>query len=218
MDKNPNDTLILKIIFRKKIITINALSSLLNSSIKTARRRLKLWKAYTSYNENGGYYTLATIPEFDDNGLWVYQQVRFSKYGNLKQTIVHLINRSMSGLDAAEMSDLLGIPVLSFLTVLRSHPDIKREKIQGRYVYFSAVETDYIKQKDRRAGISRVKQLPSDIEAIIILVETIKNPHLSIEGLALKLRDNQCSVTPESIRNLFNYHGLTVKKMPEAPF
>jgi len=200
------------------MITINALSSLLKSSIKTARRRLKLWRAHTSYNENGRYYTLPNIPEFDENGLWSYRKVHFSKYGNLKQTTVNLIKRSKAGLDAAEMSDLLGISIRSFLSTLQKHPDLKREKMQGRYVYFSAGEKDCIKQKDCRAGMVRIKQLPSNFEAILILVETIKNPHLGIEGLALKLRANNCNVTPESIRNLFGYHGLTVKKTPEVLF
>ena len=218
MDKDSNDTKIVKIILRKKAITVDALSSLLNSSIKTARRRLKLWEAYTSYNENGRYYTLPNIPEFDENGLWAYRKIHFSKYGNLKQTTINLIKRSKAGLDAAEMNDLLGISVRSFLTALQKHPDLKRKKIQGRYVYFSAVEEDYIKQKDYRSGMTKIKQLPSDFEAILILVETIKNPHLSIEELALKLKDNDCNVTPDSIRNLFTYHGLTVKKTPEAPF
>jgi hypothetical protein len=212
MVKTANDTKIFEIIIKKKIITIDALSSLLNSSTKTARRRLKLWEAYTSYNENGRYYTLPNIPQFDENGLWAYRKVRFSKHGNLKQTIINLTKRSKAGLDAAEVSDLLGISVRSFLTALQKHPDLKREKVQGRYVYFSTVEKDYIKQKDCRAGMSRIKRLPSDFEAILILVETIKNPQLSIEDLSVKLRDNNCNVTPESIRNLFDYHGLTVKK------
>ena len=213
MDKNSNDTKIVKTIFRKKAITIDALSSLLNSSIKTARRRLKLWEAYTSYNENGRYYTLPNIPEFDKNGLWAYRKIHFSKYGNLKQTTINLIKQSPAGLDAAEMSSLLGISVRSFLTVLQNHSELKREKIQRRFVYFSAVGKVYTKQKKWRAGMTRINQLPSDIDVILILVETIKNPHLSIEELSLKLRDNNCNVTPESIRNLFDYHGLTVKKM-----
>jgi len=218
MDKNSNDTKIFKFIYNKKVITINALSSLLNSSIKTARRRLKLWKAYTSYNENGRYYTLPNIPEFDENGLWVYRKIHFSRYGNLKLTTINLIKCSRAGLDAAEMSDLLGISVRSFLTALQKHPDLKREKIQGRFVYFAAAKEVYIKQKDCRAGMTRIKQLPSDLDAILILVETIKHPQLSIEDLSKKIRKNNCNVTPESIRNLFTYHGLTVKKMPEAPF
>jgi hypothetical protein len=106
MDKDSNATKIFKIIFKKKVITIDALPSLLNSSIKTARRRLKLWEAYTSYNQNGGYYTLPNIPEFDENGLWAYRKIHFSKYGNLKQTTINLIKRSKAGLDAAEMNDL----------------------------------------------------------------------------------------------------------------
>ncbi len=210
------DTKVLKIIFKRKIITIGALSSLLNSSIKTARRRLKLWEAYTSYNENGRFYTLPNIPEFDVNGLWVYRSIRFSKYGNLKQTTITLIRQSKAGLDAAEIYDLLGIPVRSFLSSLQKNTDIRREKIKGRFVYFSANEEQFIKQNKRRASMARIIQLPKDTEVILILVETIKNPHLDVEGLSLKLRENNCTVTPESIRNLYSHHGLTVKKMPEV--
>ena len=218
MRKNTNDDKILKAISRKKIITIDLLSSLLDCSLKTARRRLKIWEALTSYNKNGRYYTLPNTPEFDENGLWVFRNVCFSKYGNLKQTTIHLVKDSKAGLDAAELSDLLGIPVRSFLTAFQKHSDLKREKIQGRYVYFSSVHEDYIEQKKNRVNMARIKQLPSDMEAILILVETIKSPHLSIEALALKLKDNNCNITPDRIRNLFDYHGLTLKKMPQAPF
>ncbi len=206
MVKIIDDTNILKIISRKKIITIDTLSSLLSSSQKTARRRLKLWEAYTSYNENGRYYTLPNIPNFDINGLWAYQNVRFSKYGNLKQTIIHFVRHSKAGLDAAEMGDMLGVPIRSFLTTLQNHPDIKREKIQGRFVYFSSVKNDYIKQKDCRIGIIKIKQLPSDMEAVFILVESIKNPHHSTIELSSILRNKNCFVTPDSIQALFFFY------------
>lgn len=218
MDTKSKDTTIIKVIFKKKIITINTLSSLLNSSSKTARRRLKQWEAYTSYNENGRFYTLPDIPEFCANGLWNYRSVRFSKYGNLKQTITKLIKISKAGLDAAEINDLLEISIRSFLTSLQTHPDIKREKIQGRFIYFSAVEEEFIKQKKCRFGMARIVQLPKNIEAISILVETIKNPLLSFDALSLKLKEKDCYVTPESIKNLFSYHDLAVKKTPEVPF
>lgn len=216
MSKKFNDTKILKIISQRKVITVDALSSLLNSSIKTARRRLKRWAAYTSYNENGRFYTLVNIPEFDTNGLWAYHSIRFSKYGNLKQTTINLIEKSKAGLDAAEINNLLGISVRSFLSALQKHTDIRREKIQGRFVYFSAVEKKFIKQKNYRVSMTRIIQLPKDTEAILILVETIKNPHLNLDALSLKLKEKKCDVTPENIRNFFNYHGLTVKKTPEV--
>jgi len=216
MDTISDDTRILKVIFKRKVVTIDLLSSFLNSSIKTARRRLKLWEAYTSYNKNGRFYTLPDIPEFDGNGLWAYRSVRFSKYGNLKQTAIELIRLSKAGLDAAEMSDLLGIPVRSFLSALQKHTDTRREKIQGRFVYFSAVEQEFIEQKNHRVAMTRITQLPKDTEAILILVETIKNPYLDAEALSVRLKEKNCIVTPKSIMNLFTYHGLTVKKTPEV--
>lgn len=218
MDAKSKDATILKVIFKKKIVTIDKLSSLLNSSSKTARRRLKQWKAYTSYNENGRFYTLPDIPEFGANGLWSYRSIHFSKYGNLKQTIIKLIKISKAGLDAAEINDLLETYIRSYLTSLHTHPDINREKIQGRFIYFSAIEEVFIKQRKCRIGMTRIVQLPKNIEAIIILVEAIKNPHLSFDALSLKLKERDCYVTPESIRNLFSYHDLVVKKKPEVLF
>ncbi len=208
----------IRAIHQKKIIAIGKLASLLNSSIKTARRRLKLWQAITSYNMNGRYYTLPGIPDFNSHGLWEYRQVRFSQHGNLKNTIIALVNQSKAGLDAAEASDILGISVRSFLSSLQKDPDFKREKIQGRFVYFCAGKTDYVKQKESRCAMTRTIQLPSDLEAIAILVQTIKNPALSIDQLADKLQQNNYWISSESIENLFSYHGLSIKKMPDLSF
>lgn len=216
--KIDTDKKTIRAIHQKKIIAIDNLASLLNSSIKTARRRLKLWQAITSYNMNGRYYTLPGIADFDSHGLWQYRQVRFSQHGNLKNTIIALVNQSKAGLDAAEASDLLGISVRSFLSSLQKHPDFKREKMQRRFVYFSTVQKEYIKQKECRYAMTRTIQLPSYIEAIAILVETIKNPDLSIDELAGKLQQKNYRISSESIQNLFNYHGLSIKKMPDLSF
>jgi len=218
MIKKSNEAKILNDVFERKVITINELSSMLNSSVETARRRLKLWDAYTSYNKNGRFYTLPTIPEFDKNGLWVYQSIRFSKYGNLKQTIIKQIKLSKAGYDASELSDLLGIPVRSFLSYMKTNKDIKREKIQGRFIYFSEVEDEFLKQKNFRNNMTRIIRLPKDTDAILILAEKIKNPLMNFEALSLLLREKKCFVTPESIRNLFEYHGLTEKKNAEISF
>ena len=216
--KIDSDKKTIKAIHQKKIISIDKLTSLLNSSVKTARRRLKLWQAITSYNMNGRYYTLPGIADFDTHGLWQYYQVRFSQHGNLKNTIIAVVNQSKAGLDAAETSDLLGISVRSFLSSLQKHSDFRREKIQGRFVYFSTRQKDYIKQKQYRCAMTRTIRLPSDIEAIAILVQTIKNPDLSIDQLAGKLQQNNYRISSESIENLFSYHGLSIKKMPDLSF
>ncbi len=217
MDVKLIDAEVLQTVSKQKIITINSLSSLLNCSIKTARRRLKQWKAHTSYNHNGRFYTLPDIPQFDHNGLWLYQSVWFSRFGNLKQTILALIENSKAGLDAFELCDLTGVQIRSYLSALRKHEEIKRDKVHGRFVYFSPVEEKVVKQARNRAEMGRAIVLPKDTEAISILVETIKSPHLTEDDLSIRLRDIGCFVSAESIRNLFTYHDLTVKKTLEAP-
>ena len=89
---------------RCKLFTIAQLSSFLNCSVANARLKVKQWSCYTSYNQNGKYYTLPGVAQFNQYGLWRYQDVAFSKHGNLKQTIVHLVASSaggLSGIDSA---------------------------------------------------------------------------------------------------------------------
>ena len=91
---DPNDAV--KRFQKLKVVTIEQLVSLLESSVITARRQLKKWRAYTSFNMNGRYYTLPGIPQFDENGIWEYQRILFSKYGTLTQTISRLAEQGKS--------------------------------------------------------------------------------------------------------------------------
>jgi hypothetical protein len=72
-----------KVFRRRKILTLGELAELIPGSIHTARRRLKQWRAHTSYNQNGRYYALPEVPEFDGEGLWRCRGVFFSRYGKV---------------------------------------------------------------------------------------------------------------------------------------
>lgn len=205
----------LKAFRRRKIMTLGEVAELVHSSIHTARRRLKEWRAHTSYNQNGRYYALPDVPEFDADGLWHWRGVLFSRYGNLKQTVVELIRRSSAGLDTGEMGSLLGLDPRSFLSSFADHPQIRREKSQGRFVYYCADRSVYSKQQ-RRSVLSAEGRQPTAIEAIAILVEKIKHPALSNEALSHRLKKQELSVEPEMIKNLFARHGLAVKKTPRS--
>ena len=56
------------------------------------------------------------------------------------------------------------------------------------------------------------QRLPSEFEAIAILVEKIKHPPLSLEELTDKLKGKNLNIEPEVIENLFLHHGLAIKK------
>ena len=67
----------------EKILLFKDIEAQKDCSKITIRRHLKKLKVISSYNKNGKYYTLPSIVNFDINGLWSYQGVLFSKYGNL---------------------------------------------------------------------------------------------------------------------------------------
>ncbi len=121
----------------KKVLTIQEIAEYLGLSVVTARRRLKKWKALTSINANNRYYTLPDIVRFDENGLWRFRTILFSKHGNLKKTIVHVIKHAETRLSAHQIAEIVSLPInSSVLSRLRTLPGIRREKHGGQFVYF----------------------------------------------------------------------------------
>ena len=201
---------------RRKIMTLGEVTEFIRSSIHTARRRLKQWQATNSYNRNGRYYTLPDIPEFDGNGLWRWRGVFFSQYGNLRQTVIALVQRSPAGLEAGDLRSLLGLEPRSFLSAFAADPRLRREKTQGRFVYYGADAAVYSGQRERRGMLQAACRQPTSSEAIAILVEKIKHPALSHEALSRQLRKQKVAIETETIQNFFLRHGLTVKKTPHS--
>jgi len=200
------------LIRRKKIVTLDEFATSLHCSKRTVQRRLTKLKTIRSYNRNGQYYTLEGIPKFDTNGLWQYRGTYFSRFGNLTQTFVQLVRSSQAGLTSHEAGDRIGLRPSSFLWNFHNHPEIKRQKHQGRYVYFTSKPARYAEQLQNRLIMRQTQRLPSEFEAIVILVAKIKHPQLSLEKLADKLKRKNLCIEPQVIENLFLHHGLVTKK------
>lgn len=203
---------------KEKIVTIILLATWLSRSIPTARRRLKAWKAYTSYNHNGRYYTLPEIAKFDANGLWRFQGVFFSKHGNLKQTLVHLVIHSVQGLSGSELGELLGLQPQSFLSHFRTHPALCREEMMGRWIWFAADPQTRDKQRYARLAqvVTPVPRMPSDMEAVMILVDLIHHPNSGLEQIAHRLKPKGIDIDVETIQQLLAHHDV-LKKTVDFP-
>lgn len=199
---------------QKKVMTIQELSKLMECSIPTIRNRLVKWKAYTSYNKNSRYYAMQGVPKFDKNGLWNYKGIKFSYFGTLKQTVIQLIKNSIKGLSASEIGILIGVDPRSFLFQFRDIPEITREKIEGKYIYFTSEAKEYLDQKEKYEAVTfeRLQKLPSDSDAIIILVDIIKHPKTTIKESTRRLRRKGMIAKEETIKNLLDYHNITLKK------
>jgi len=196
----------------KKIVTLAELALHLNCSRRTVQRRLADWQAMSSYNRNGSYYTLPDIPKFDAHGLWRYRGVFFSRFGSLPETFVQLVDQSSAGLTASEAGELLGLRPSSFLWSLREHQALRREKHLGRYVYLSSAPARYQEQRQQRRLIRGTARLPTDSEAVAILIEKVQHPSLSDEELSQRLEKQKVFVESEIIHDFFVRHNLAVKK------
>jgi len=206
----------LKFLQINKIVTLAQMAVHLQCSTRTVQRRFAQWQFVNSYNQNGKYYTPPDIPTFDANGLWRFQDAFFSRFGNLPATFVALLKNSQAGLTAAEAGEILALRPSSFLWSLRDHPGLRREKHQGRYVYFSSDRACCHHQRERRSRMKKAARLPTDSEAVAILVEKIKQPGLSHKALSRRLRKQKLHVEAEAIENLFIRHNLAVKKTPPS--
>ena len=212
--RNPSqNATVIKAFKKKKVLMIDELSGLLGSSVVTARRRLKQWKACTSYNQNGRYYVLPDIAKFDSYGLWKHQDILFSRHGNLKQTVFALVNNSPAGLTGSQIGELVSLAPRSFLSHFRNESQLRRKMMEGRYVYFSAEKATYKRQQKTRQTPTNQANMraPTDAEAVVILVERIKHSGLSIEDLAKKLGKIGYRFSHEAIHHFLDSHGLLKK-------
>lgn len=205
--------------FRKrKVMTIAQIADLMECSPFTVRNWLKKWDVHTSFNENGRYYVFPDVAEFDKNGIWFHRGIGFSSHGNLSQTVAHFIHESHAGLEPPEITKSLKLESESFLSILRKHPSLKREKYEGRYVYFSADQQVYARQRDQRVKLIRDSKMPSEMEAVLILAEIIKHPDWDINRIAVSLKQQKCPITPRMVQNLLDTHDLgRQKKGPTFP-
>jgi|TARA_B100001971_G_scaffold204630_1_gene221034 hypothetical protein len=198
----------------KKIITIADLVSILSCSVVTVRRRLREWRALTSYNKNGRYYTIPSIPKFNKKGLWACQDVLFSKYGTLKNTTIELTRRSKKGLSHFELKEIIGLNPKCFMARFKEVPGLRKERHRREIIYFSADENMYKLQKENRFPAEPpTLQLPPDAETIIILLELVHNPGSTPAELSQGLKKEGHAITTQTIEALFAHYAIGKKKL-----
>ena len=199
---------------RKKVFMLDQLVSQLKCSVPTARMKLKRWGAYTSYNQNGRYYTLPAVPRFDRNGLWCFKDICFSKNGTLKNTLIYLIEQASTGLTGKEIGDLVRLAPRSFLHHFRGVSGIKREKIGGVYVYFADNPDRYqVQLALRLRELADVQESLRDFEMVLVLSALIKHHGITLEEIMALPEIKAAGVSVHAVRGFLIREGLQ-KKMP----
>ncbi len=123
---------------RHLIATLEELKSGIGSpATSTVLRKLRELGYLSSYSHRGSYYTLPSIPKFDDRGLWKHLSVGFSKHGNLIATCQVLVEQSEAGMSAGQLDQLLGVECKRALNQLYHDGKVARRKFAGVYVYLA---------------------------------------------------------------------------------
>lgn len=138
-------------LLKNKIATLEELKHEIGSSATmTVFRKLRALGYLSSYSHRGSYYTLVEIPQFDEQGLWSYRAVWFSRDGNLLSSAKRFIEEASAGLTVSELRAMLQVEVKEPLLHLYRKRLIDREKIGGVYVYLSREGGMRRNQKMRR--------------------------------------------------------------------
>ena len=214
--RSPSDRL--QTLFRRrKCWMLQELAQSLDYALVSVRRFLKDIGYFRSYTHNGKWYTLQGLPRFNREGLWRHNDIGFSKHGSLIATIHYLIQRSPAGLSASELTQKLQHSCHAVLTQLHHAGHVDRLHVGGQFRYLP-LEPELNQRQRRQAaflqGPASSTALPTQV-ALWVLVEHIKEPKLSFEQIAARLRQQrQLSVTAENIEQFFQEHDL--KKTSKA--
>ena len=172
----------------------------------------------------GKYYTLARVAQFNNNGLWEYQGIRFSLYGNLKNTVRQFVNDSQAGYSADELKKLLAVRVNNTLFALVSEKQIARDFYGRKYIYYSGDDPIRIHQKENREKtlsdqIARLSvpqdqktRLPDEREVIRILVFMINHPDCDPKLIAKNLKQSGKPIDEAAVSAVFQHYDLFKKK------
>jgi len=132
---------------KERIATLPQLKQVLGTDADiTVFRKLKELAYHTSYSHRGSFYTLDEIAAFDHRGLWSCDEVWFSRLGTLKATAEAFVTQAPAGYFAAELDDLLHLPVKEPLLQLVRQGKLARQAVSGLYLYCAADQ----KQRQRQ--------------------------------------------------------------------
>ena len=162
----PTDTLA-KLLREQKIATMPQLKNALGTSVTfTVLRKLAPLGYRSSYSHGGTYYTLDSIAQYDERGLWSYRDIHFSRHGTLLNTAAALVTSAPAGYFTNELDDVVQVATKDALRHLVEQDRLSRRELAGRYLYCA-------KERQRRQeqwAARQAQQSPEDdFQAAMVL-------------------------------------------------
>jgi len=98
-------------------------------------RKLAALPYRSSYSHRGAYYTLDSIAQYDQLGLWSYRDIHFSRHGSLLDTATVLVPQAPAGYLVEELDAVVEVATKDALRQLAHAGRLHRADWEGRYLY-----------------------------------------------------------------------------------
>jgi len=204
-----------RIIRENQIQSFETILGKLDCSSITLRRDIKAIAGITSYTHRGKYITLADIPVFNENGIWFYKTVGFTKFKNSLDLIVSIINNAKEGITKEEIEDILRIKISKQIQILLSQNRLHRVKLGAKYCYLSE---ELAKNKERQMQL-----LDIDIEdyydkkvkltdLIAVLKAVLTEYKIDMNNLKKLIKKYSLDVPIKKVEQLIVKYDLSLKK------
>jgi hypothetical protein len=150
-----------------RVATLPQLKAALGTAVDlTVFRKLSALPYRTSYSHRGAYYTLDTIAQYDEWGLWSYRDIRFSRHGTLLNTAAALVTNASAGYFIDELDAVVHVATKDALRQLAQRGRLYRRELAGRYLY-CALERE---RRQQQWAARQAQQRPEDdLQVAIVL-------------------------------------------------
>jgi len=210
--------LVENIVRSKKILTFEQILLQVSCSEVTLRRDIRRMKGITSFTHQGRFVTLEDIPKFDENGIWFYRNVGFTKYKNSLELIVHLINNSEKGLNREQIQGILRIQIFQQIQTLLKRDELHRCKIGNKYIYLPEELAMNQETRLRLLGANNVEEYydamvsSSDLVALLKAVLIEKKIKIDVKNLKRFAQKYSLKIPLKKVEQLLLKYNLTEKK------
>jgi hypothetical protein len=207
--------MIVQLLQSKDVVTFEDMQNTLGTASRaTTFRYLKQVQYMRSYNHNGRYYTFRDPTRFDRLGLYSYGGIYFSRDGKLGNTVIRLVRESETGMTQRELQNQLKVRVQVLLLEAVRQDKIRRELVEGFYLYLHndpTIGNTQLKSRHDRIASHRIPQISVKVDEHIIievLLILIRQPSYRPVEVARALRGHVPPITTEQVIEVFFRYDL----------
>ena len=156
------------------------------------------------------------IPTFDENGIWFYEDIGFSRYRDSLALIVEIINNSENGMSRESIEEILGIKIFQQIQTLLARSKLNRVKVGNRYIY---LPEQMIKEKKRRVELFGTQEVEEYHvgkikvgDLIAVLKALLAENMIDMDDLGKVIRKYSLNLTVQKIELITQKYDLDSKK------